>query len=116
MSDRKINKYVQFGPVLKRARRAAGLTQEKLAEEVDISVNHLKHIEGGLRNPSWSLLVEFVQRLNISLDSMFLDERQPTAHQLEVISRVMDWSDQECVAFLNGLNAARWADKSDHKA
>ena len=43
---------LSFGHVLKRSRRAAGLTQEELAERAGYSVGHISKLEQGARTPS----------------------------------------------------------------
>ncbi|WP_294468513.1 helix-turn-helix transcriptional regulator [uncultured Anaerofustis sp.] len=39
--------YRKLGKRLKQQRKEQGLTQEKLAEYVNLSVSHLSHIENG---------------------------------------------------------------------
>jgi DNA-binding XRE family transcriptional regulator len=53
---------------LKAARIAAGLTQDELAEDVDISVEMLRAIEGKRRLPSLTLLVHICVNLDIEIE------------------------------------------------
>ncbi len=71
----KENKYKDFGQVVRDARIRAHLTQEALAEILNISTTHLKTIESGQRNPSFPLLERMVYELNISLDALFLKDK-----------------------------------------
>jgi len=65
----------KFGQAVKNARTQAHLTQEALAEILNISTTHLKTIESGHRKPSFSLLEKIVVELNISLDALFLSDK-----------------------------------------
>jgi len=63
--------YGVFGAAVKKARRAKGLTQEKLAELIDITPMHVKQLESERRNPSVAVLFKLVTVLDLSLDSLF---------------------------------------------
>ena len=58
------------------------MTQERLAELVNITTSHLKHIESGHRRPSIEVLFQLAKILDLSLDALiFEDERQtPVIH------------------------------------
>ena len=58
----------EFGVRLKTIRLIYGLTQEKLAEDLNISWNHLSKIERGERRCSFELLIAISSRYGISLD------------------------------------------------
>jgi len=60
-----------FGSAIKKARHDKKLTQEKLAELIDVTPNHVKQLESGRRNPSVKVLNKLVYTLDISLDSLF---------------------------------------------
>lgn len=49
---------VGFAGRLKTLRKAKGMTQEKAAEELNISIEHLGNMERGQGKPSLELLVE----------------------------------------------------------
>lgn len=65
----------KFGQAVKEARMQSHITQEALAEILNISTTHLKTIECGRRKPSFALLVKIVSELSISLDALFLDKK-----------------------------------------
>lgn len=50
---------------LKRARKEAGLTQEKLASKVGITGNHLSRIERGKADPSFETLKALARILKL---------------------------------------------------
>jgi len=62
---------ISFGAAIKKARLEKKLTQEKLAELIGITPNHIKQIESGRREPSVKVLNRLVQVLDLSLDSLF---------------------------------------------
>ena len=66
---------MDIGAAIWNARKAQGITQEKLAEMVNITVSHLKHIESGHRKPSVDLLFEIMRILNLSLDALIFEDR-----------------------------------------
>ena len=54
-----------IGKRIKNARKNKGLTQEKLAEIVDITTEYQSHIETGAARPSWILLENFSSVLGV---------------------------------------------------
>lgn len=83
--------YYKLGQRIRNSRKACGLTQEQLAEKVDISSVHLSHIETGTTKLSLSVLVSIATALNVSTDSLLFDEKSisKTATILEV-ERLLD--------------------------
>jgi len=65
------NYNVLFGKKIKTIRKAKGLTQEKLAELVNRSKNHISKIEQGLANPPLSLIIDIAIALNVTPYSLF---------------------------------------------
>lgn len=65
----------QLGASIKKARLEKGLTQEQLAELVNITPVHIKQLESGRRKPSVDLLYLLARTLNLSIDSVFFKER-----------------------------------------
>ena len=61
---------VSFGSAVKKARIVKKLTQERLAELIGITPNHMKQIESERRNPSHDVLFKIVDALDLSLDSL----------------------------------------------
>lgn len=62
----------EIGRRIQRLRRAKGLTQERLAEELNISVVHLAKIENGKRGCSLDILVDIAVFFDASLDYLVL--------------------------------------------
>lgn len=65
----------ELSSALWKARKARGLTQEKLAEHLGVSTAHVQHIESGNRKPSIQLLFKMARFLDFSLDSLVYEDR-----------------------------------------
>ncbi|MBR3769804.1 MAG: helix-turn-helix transcriptional regulator, partial [Lachnospiraceae bacterium] len=63
MSDYKI----EMGKRLKEKRKALGLTQEQLAEKLNISIKHYGGVERGIAGLSIENLIELSNILGVSL-------------------------------------------------
>ena len=61
-------------------RRAIGLSQEKLAEQVGITRPYLSDIERNKRNPTGPVLLKIAQALNMQIEELFFS---PSVHQGE---------------------------------
>lgn len=55
----------EFGGRLKRARNAAGLTQQELAEEVGLTQAAISQLEKGVRAPTPALVVKLADALGV---------------------------------------------------
>lgn len=94
---------------IRNERKNKRITQEELAEKLDISPTHVKHIESGRRKPSIEILFELTKILNISLDGVVFPKNETT---LDVtrgkIERLLDVSDEASLQFiLSVLEALR---------
>lgn len=61
-----------FGKRLAALRVSRHLTQEKLAELVEVSVDSISMLERGLRAPSFSSLCKFSEVFNIQVQELFI--------------------------------------------
>lgn len=87
-----------LGDTIRQARMDNKMTQEQLAEAINISPTHMKHIESEHRKPS-------VDVLNFSMDAMLM-ETQSTGHAKRVneINLLMNkCTDEELDIFLAAL-------------
>lgn len=60
--------YSAIGKRVRIRRKALGLTQEKLAEIVDVSTSFIGHIERGSRKLSVETLYDLCKALDVSAD------------------------------------------------
>lgn len=63
-----------IGRRMKEARIKRGLTQEQLAEKIDITTVYLSELERGIKLPSLTVFVGIAEALHISTDSLLRDE------------------------------------------
>ena len=61
----------KLGFKIRTLRKAAGLTQEQLAEMVDVSVNFIGYVERGQRAPSIKTLEQIAQALDVAPKDLF---------------------------------------------
>ena len=62
---------IKIGNVIKKIRKSNGYTQEKLAEEVEVSVRYVSNIEQDNSKPSYEVLIKICNVFNVSLDQIF---------------------------------------------
>lgn len=62
-----------MGDRIREARKQQGLTQEQLAERLDISVEFVSQIERGLKLPSMQVFIKLIETLNVSADYLLRD-------------------------------------------
>ncbi len=66
-----IDKYI--GKRIKQYRMLKGITQEQLAEQVDLSRNYISSIERGVSSLSIDKIVEIINALDCTADDIFTD-------------------------------------------
>ncbi len=79
-----------FGNAIKKARLGKSLTQEKLAELINITPMHMKQLESERRNPSVEVLYRLVYALDLSLDSLFSNPDDNTQELRNKINLCLD--------------------------
>jgi transcriptional regulator with XRE-family HTH domain len=62
---------INIGKNTKRFRKSAGLTQEKLADKVDLSLRYIQNIEDGTRLPTIITLLKIAKALNKDVGDFF---------------------------------------------
>jgi transcriptional regulator with XRE-family HTH domain len=65
--------YIKFGERVKEERHKRYLTQEKLAEALDISTSYVGQIERGIRCPTMDTLVAIANIFGLSIDYLLRD-------------------------------------------
>ena len=64
---------LNMGNRIKEIRKRNGLTQEQLAERLDLSVEFVGQIERGLKLPSMQVFIRLIEVLNVSADYLLRD-------------------------------------------
>lgn len=62
---------IKIGNVLQAIRKSHGYTQEKMAEEIEVSTRYIGDIEQDRAKPSYEILVKICNLYNTSLDQIF---------------------------------------------
>ncbi len=78
--------FVQLGERIRVLRKGSGLTQERLAERADVSVNFIGNAERGESAASVKTLRRFAKALGVSLKDLF---DFPDEDQGEILSRIL---------------------------
>ena len=66
------NPSTRLGRNVSRLRKSLNLTQEALAEKLDLSTRHVQSIEGGVRVPSLAVLTRLRKVLGCDWNDLFL--------------------------------------------
>jgi len=65
--------YFDIGNRIRKKRQDMNLSQEQLAEAIDISTTHMSHIETGNTKLSLPVLIKIANALNTSSDELLCD-------------------------------------------
>lgn len=60
--------FKEIGKRIKERRQSLGITQEFIANHLDINPSHISNIEGGRANPSLTAIIKIANVLNCSVD------------------------------------------------
>ena len=69
--------YSDFGRRIREERKKLGMTQEKLAEDVNLSTAYIGQIERGERSPTLETVVAIANRLGVTVDYLLSDSVEP---------------------------------------
>lgn len=62
-----------MGDRIKETRKKQSLTQEQLAEKIDVTLEYISQIERGLKIPSMQVFIKLVEVLDVSADYLLRD-------------------------------------------
>ena len=81
-----------FGNNLHSYRKLRGLSQEQLAEQLDISVKHLSTMETGKVFASAEMIEKIAKELNVSISALFYtpDEKSMDGSDLAKIDSILE--------------------------
>ena len=80
----------EVGKRIKKTRMRAGLTQEQLAQRLEINIDHIGKIERGLKGISIDLAVALAIQLHVSLDFLLLGRNLQTDEMKRKIYEMID--------------------------
>lgn len=90
---------------IQKYRIAQGLTQENLAERVDLSVSHISEIENGKKRPSLKTLEKIAAALDVSLVSLMgEDSKKDIRKERQIECPFLKYTDDSGdIAAANGI-------------
>ena len=71
---------ISIGKRIRLTREHAGLTQELLAEKIDVTTQYISDLERGVVGASVPTIIKICQVLNVSSDYILLDRNGPITH------------------------------------
>ena len=80
ISEIDIVRYLQFMR-LKELRKQKGITQIKLATDLNLSQNSISRYEQGVREADYKTLIMFADYFNVSVDYLLERTDDPTFHK-----------------------------------
>ena len=80
----------EFGKRVKALRMGKGLTQEKLAEMLNISFSQISRIESGRSTPSIDVMIELAELFQVSLDYLILGRELETENVRNTLLELAD--------------------------
>ena len=107
--------YYAIGQRIRAARRNCGLSQEQLAERVNISTTHMSHIETGNTKLSLPVLVEIAVALSVRVDELLSESKQGLAAVEEIASVLQDCSAEHAQVVLDVVKALVQSLKNSEK-
>ena len=82
--------YYEIGQQIRKIRKAHGLSQEQLAERVNISTTHMSHIETGNTKLSLPVLVDIAAILEVRTDDLLNNSTPNTGTALSEIASILE--------------------------
>ena len=89
--------YLDIGSRIRAERTKQKISQEKLAEMVDVGTTHISHIETGNTIPSMKVFIAIINALNLSSDKLLRNHIHKVKHifEGELSDIIADCSDEE---------------------
>jgi len=99
--------YKAIGKRIKIARIKADMTQEMLAEKIELSPTHLSNIETGTTRVSLTTIVSIANGLGITVDDILCDNVIKTRVQIENdIAEILDDCDEYEIRMIKDMAVA----------
>ncbi|MBP3427544.1 MAG: helix-turn-helix transcriptional regulator [Clostridia bacterium] len=99
---------IKIGNFLKALRREKGLTQEQLAEQLNVSARTISRWETGSNMPDISLLIEIAEFYDVSIPEIVSGERKDepmTEETRNTALSLSEYSESEKTFLLKGIRA-----------
>lgn len=89
--------YQKLGLKIKDVRRSKGLTQDKLAEQVNCNTSHISNIENNHTKVSLNVLLAIVNALDTSIDNLLMDQYSNSSSVLDnqILAAIRNCDDEK---------------------
>lgn len=94
----------EIGLRIKQARKSARLTQEQLAEKIEVSTQYVSDLERGVVGTSIPTLIKICDTLAVSADFLLRGKEPETIIPLSLADRFSNLSPQEQKLMEEGFN------------
>ena len=99
-----INK-ANIGKIIQKLRKDKNLTQEELAEKIDLSTNYLSKVERGLSVLNVEAFLKMADVLNFTLDDFGVNtDSRIDETKKELVKRILSSSEKEIKAYTELLD------------
>lgn len=101
--------YSEIGRRVRKYRKASGMSQEKLAEMINISVTHMSHIETGCTKMSLEVFGDITEALSVKAHYLLNDveDLSETGLQSEINDLLSACTKQELLILFDVLRATK---------
>jgi transcriptional regulator with XRE-family HTH domain len=101
--------YIDIGKRIQEQRVKLGITQEKLAEIIDLTVGHLSGIENGKTKFSFQTLINIANALDVTTDMLLCGSLKQGAGIIreEFAELLADCTTEECVVMVETLKTLK---------
>ena len=98
-----------LGPMIKKCRRQAGLTQAELADAIGCSEEHLSRIENGRKSINFDALVRLTRLFGVSADDLLSSNIPSTfdPYTTAISVRLQNCTEKEKCLFLELLKICK---------
>ena len=101
--------YLDIGSRIRTERTKQKISQEKLAEMVDVGTTHISHIETGNTIPSIKVFIAIINALSLSSDELLRNHINKTKHifEGELAEIIRDCTDEEARIITDTVKALK---------
>ena len=93
--------YKEIGTRIRKYRKLKNISQEELAEKIDISTTHMSHIETGSTKLSLQVLVDIAQILEVSTDALIFEKTSKL--KIQKIETILSDCNENEIAFITKI-------------
>ena len=88
---------------VKYYRNLKGLTQERLAEKIEVSAIYISYLERGSKVPSLGLLAKIAVALEVDPSLLLIQENDPTKLEIKKLVGTVSGLEKSTIKFINEM-------------